>query len=277
WTVVCQYWTTMRPVMPSCDSGTECSSDCFAKSSERRRQCTNPEPQFGGQPCQSQRSLESVSSWSYCGEDCRSRRHRSCHNPAPRMAAAPATADSGAGAAADKEVRNCTDGQCKKEDPALLRYINGDGKTANLNNLAIYIGLFVAAAVVLTVVMVSPLDVVEVCVSISIHTNGNCSTVSSNDKDVKHTNASRDIQQQQQVRNDDDANLAPVHLPIVLTTRALPNITQVFHFTHLLTLAARGLQRTPQFGRCTSWLTSGLPTAATAAATCRTFKDLIIA
>uniref|UniRef100_A0A1I8IP79 Netrin receptor UNC5 n=1 Tax=Macrostomum lignano TaxID=282301 RepID=A0A1I8IP79_9PLAT len=213
-------WTTMRSCHPSCDSGTECSSDCFAKSSERRRQCTNPEPQFGGQPCQGRAVISEAcdakctvngawspwSSWSYCGEDCRSLRHRSCTNPAPRNGGRTCDTDSGAGAAADKEVRNCTDGQCKKEDPALLRYINGDGKTvssdhaANLNNLAIYIGLFVAAAVVLTVVMVIVYLVRKKSVSgfasgrrrslrqHQHHTNVNCSTVSSNDKDVKHTN-----------------------------------------------------------------------------------------
>ncbi|PAA87412.1 hypothetical protein BOX15_Mlig028400g2 [Macrostomum lignano] len=279
-------WTTMRSCHPSCDSGTECSSDCFAKSSERRRQCTNPEPQFGGQPCQGRAVISEAcdakctvngawspwSSWSYCGEDCRSLRHRSCTNPAPRNGGRTCDTDSGARAAADKEVRNCTDGQCKKEDPALLRYINGDGKTvssdhaANLNNLAIYIGLFVAAAVVLTVVMVIVYLVRKKSVSgfasgrrrslrqHQHHTNVNCSTVSSNDKDVKHTNElllppelsssgttiknpnviemsqHHGHQQQQQVRMQTGESQLPVHLPMSSTYQSIAKHQPVFHY-----------------------------------------------
>uniref|UniRef100_A0A1I8F2I9 TSP1_CCN domain-containing protein n=1 Tax=Macrostomum lignano TaxID=282301 RepID=A0A1I8F2I9_9PLAT len=160
---------------------------------ERRRQCNNPRPQYGGRPCVGEaRTAEMCdakcidptsqicprssvvqpqpkpgatptvhgkwgewSPWSYCGPDCRSSRQRACNSrrqetaasralmqTLERTAAAPATA---ATASVGKKIRLCCATSTDRMD---------DQHVPNLNNVAIYIGLFVAAAVIVTVAVV---------------------------------------------------------------------------------------------------------------------------
>ncbi|PAA74869.1 hypothetical protein BOX15_Mlig013493g1 [Macrostomum lignano] len=171
-------WTIWRACDPRCETvgptgRDQCPSECSEQRRERRRQCNNPRPQYGGRPCVGEaRTAEMCdakcivhgkwgewSPWSYCGPDCRSSRQRACNSPSPRNGGFPcADADSGENGG---RTRNCSDGLCRKEDQTLLRYINGqNGRSVNpehvpnLNNVAIYIGLFVAAAVIVTVAVV---------------------------------------------------------------------------------------------------------------------------
>jgi len=141
----------------------ECNSVCGKGYQRRTRTCTNPAPLNSGAPCLGE-ALQRVpcsslcpvtglwstwSSWSTCSPDCKHYRRRLCDNPSPQNGGRFCTGT-------DLDTSNCTTGMCR--DGYDLYGVKRDGfaQSAEMaeENIAMYVGLFFAVAVFITVVII---------------------------------------------------------------------------------------------------------------------------
>ncbi|CAH1795522.1 unnamed protein product [Owenia fusiformis] len=139
----------------------DCNSRCGKGLQRRSRTCTNPTPLNGGTECpgiSSQRVpcttvcpvngiWSTWSSWSTCSPDCKHHRRRLCDNPSPQNNGRFCHGN-------DLDTTNCTGGQCR--DPIYAEDSDGSGgkvfkQAKEAQNIAMYVGLFVAIAIFVTV------------------------------------------------------------------------------------------------------------------------------
>lgn len=144
---------------------TDCSAKCGKGFQRRQRSCTNPAPLNGGSQCAGEKKQQihcaSIcpvdggwspwSSWSTCSPDCLHHRRRSCDNPQPSNGGGYCYGN-------DLDSTNCTGGMCRggrdirpvKSEPE--REVATD--EAQKDNIAIYVGLCVSFAALITVVVI---------------------------------------------------------------------------------------------------------------------------
>ncbi|XP_076327853.1 netrin receptor UNC5C-like isoform X3 [Tachypleus tridentatus] len=163
-------WSTWSP-------WSECTSRCGRGVKLRTRMCTNPTPLNSGHQCTGEGVQRvdctmlcpvgtnevngrtavdgrwtSWSSWSTCGLDCRHHRRRTCANPKPAHGGRYCEGK-------DLTTGNCTGGMCRggRDKDNLVPYGRSRSEEAvpatSNANIALYIGLFVALAVFLMVLV----------------------------------------------------------------------------------------------------------------------------
>ncbi|XP_074648340.1 netrin receptor UNC5C-like isoform X2 [Tubulanus polymorphus] len=136
---------------------TKCGTKCGRGTQRRTRTCTNPVPLNGGAPCpgdDTQRvTCTSVcpvdgtwspwSSWSTCSPDCTHHRQRICDNPRPKHGGRYCFGDDGM-------KSNCTGGMCR-DGMDMSREV---ASSIWSEKVTLYVGLFVAIAIFISVVIV---------------------------------------------------------------------------------------------------------------------------
>ncbi|XP_022237682.1 netrin receptor UNC5C-like isoform X2 [Limulus polyphemus] len=144
----------------------ECSNRCGRGTQTRKRLCTNPAPLNEGEQCDGESVQKtdcttlcpaidgrwtSWSSWSTCGLDCKHHRRRSCNNPKPVNGGRYCNGK-------DLATGNCTGGMCRAvRDRDVMVYGSSRAEEAHSaesdTNIALYVGLFVAIAFFLAVLI----------------------------------------------------------------------------------------------------------------------------
>ncbi|XP_076368264.1 netrin receptor UNC5B-like isoform X5 [Tachypleus tridentatus] len=155
----------------------ECSSRCGRGIQTRKRLCSNPAPLNEGEQCVGETAQKtdcttlcpdkrkeniinravdgrwtSWSSWSTCGLDCKHHRRRSCTNPKPANGGRYCNGK-------DLATGNCTGGMCRavRDRDEVMEYGSSQAEKAHSaepeTNITLYIGLFVAIAVFLAVLV----------------------------------------------------------------------------------------------------------------------------
>ncbi|VDI08738.1 netrin receptor unc-5 [Mytilus galloprovincialis] len=139
----------------------DCSVKCGKGTKRRIRSCTNPSPFYGGSHCAGEDKQEEDcstlcpvhggwtlwSSWSTCSPDCLHHRRRSCDNPSPSNGGGYCFGN-------DLDSTNCTGGMCRgpRRDDGMVRPVATN--EAQKGNIAIYVGLCVSFAALITVVVI---------------------------------------------------------------------------------------------------------------------------
>ncbi|CAG2221159.1 UNC5 [Mytilus edulis] len=139
----------------------DCSVKCGKGTKRRIRSCTNPSPFYGGSHCAGEDKQEEDcstlcpvhggwtlwSSWSTCSPDCLHHRRRSCENPSPSNGGGYCFGN-------DLDSTNCTGGMCRgpRRDDGMVRPVATN--EAQKGNIAIYVGLCVSFAALITVVVI---------------------------------------------------------------------------------------------------------------------------
>ena len=143
----------------------DCSAKCGKGYQRRQRSCTNPAPLNGGSSCGGEKKQEiqcsSIcpvdggwslwSSWSTCSPDCLHHRRRSCDSPHPSNGGGYCYGN-------DLDSTNCTGGMCRGGRKDFVRPVDPAREVApneaQKGNIAIYVGLCVSFAALITVVVI---------------------------------------------------------------------------------------------------------------------------